>query len=166
MSLVAIIPVSAAFMISSRSLFMRIAGGAAAGLGVAATVLTHSRGGVLGLSLALALWALSGTKKLRSLGLAAVVVACVVAFAPDTFWTRTETISTFQRDLSAQGRIWAWEVAAAINRDRPLAGVGAGGFQFAWQTYAPHEARFMPLVAHNIFLAVLGELGLVGSCCC
>ncbi|MGI5862183.1 MAG: O-antigen ligase family protein [Myxococcales bacterium] len=162
MSLVAIVPVAAVFALHSPSILMRVLGALAAGTGVTAIILTHSRGGALGLALALTLWALSGTKKMRSLAAAIAVVAAVAIYAPSSFWTRTESISSFERDLSAQGRIWAWEVASAISKDRPIAGVGAGAFQFAWAEYAPRIARDMPLVAHNIFLAVLGELGLVG----
>jgi O-antigen ligase len=45
--------------------------------------------------------------------------------------------------------------------DRPLLGVGAGGFRFAWPLYAPLVATHA-YVAHNIYLDTIGELGLVG----
>ncbi|HEY0094707.1 MAG TPA: polymerase, partial [Archangium sp.] len=44
---------------------------------------------------------------------------------------------------------------------KPLLGVGAGGFRFAWPLYAPPEAT-RAYVAHNVFLDVIGELGFVG----
>jgi O-antigen ligase len=86
----------------------------------------------------------------------------VALLASKSFWARTETIADYGEDASAQGRVWAWEVTAAISKDRPLTGVGAGAFRFAWPRYAPPEARREPLVAHNVFLAELGELGLIG----
>jgi O-antigen ligase len=162
MSLVAIVPLAATFALFWRSWLLRLLGAVAAGLAVTAIVLTHSRGGALGLALAVVLWALSGAKRLRALAIVGALAAAVTFFAPKSFWERTETIAAYEEDVSAQGRIWAWEVASAINRDRPIAGVGAGAFRYAWPLYAPPEARGAAFVAHNIFLSELGELGLVG----
>lgn len=162
MSLVAIVPVAITFALSRHAPWVRLLGAASAGLGITAIILSHSRGGTLGLALALGLWALTGGKKLRAVLAAGLVVLGAAIFAPQTFWTRTETISTYERDISAQGRVWAWEVTAAINRDRPLIGVGQGAFYWAWPEYARGEARHARFVAHNVFLSALGELGFVG----
>ena len=163
MSLVAVVPVAVAFALSRRALAVRLLAAAAAGLGVAAIILTHSRGGALGLALALGLGAaVGGRKKLRTGLVAAGIVLAVVLFAPRSFWERTETLSTYERDLSAQGRVWAWEVTRAISLDRPLTGVGQGAFVDAWPNYARGDALKSRFVAHNIFLAQLGELGFVG----
>lgn len=162
MSLVAILPVAIALTSARRSIPVRLMGGAAAVLAVSAIALTHSRGGVLGLALALALWAVTGGNRTRSLAAVAAVAVGLALFAPRSFWTRTESIAAYEADASALGRTWAWEVAAAIGRDRPLTGVGAGGFRHAWSEYAPPAARGVSLVAHNVFLAQLGDLGLVG----
>src|SRR5262249_3981798 len=59
------------------------------------------------------------------------------------------------------GRVHAWAVASAISVDKPLLGVGLGGFQYAWPLYAPAEAR-TAYVAHNLYLTVIGELRFVG----
>jgi O-antigen ligase len=90
------------------------------------------------------------------------VLLGAAVFAPRSFWSRTETITEYGVDLSAQGRVWAWQVTSAINKDRPLTGVGAGAFISAWPDYARGDARRARFVAHNIFLAELGELGFVG----
>ncbi|MGC4115480.1 MAG: O-antigen ligase family protein [Myxococcales bacterium] len=162
MSLVAIVPVAIFFAITRRPLAMRLAAGAAAVSGVAAIIVSHSRGGALGLALALGLWSLTGPKKLRAMVMAALVLLGAAIFAPKSFWSRTETITEYGVDISAQGRVWAWQVTAAINQDRPLTGVGAGAFVTAWPDYARGDARRARFVAHNIFLAELGELGFVG----
>jgi hypothetical protein len=54
MSLVAIVPVATLFAVTRRPLVVRVVAGAAAGLGIAAIIVSHSRGGALGLALALA----------------------------------------------------------------------------------------------------------------
>ena len=86
----------------------------------------------------------------------------VAIFAPATFWERTDTLEEFEQDQSALGRVYAWHVASAVNLDHPLRGVGGGAFREAWAFYAPPEVREHALVAHNIFLDTLGELGWVG----
>lgn len=59
------------------------------------------------------------------------------------------------------GRVHAWEVAANINRDRPLLGTGAGSFPYAWPLYAPPGVG-RSYAAHNIFIQVIAEYGMVG----
>src|SRR5690606_14725996 len=80
---------------------------------------------------------------------------------PSSFWERNETVTTCEEDVSAMGRVHAWEVAAGISRDNPIIGVGAGGFRYAWPLYAPPEATHA-FVAHNIFLDVVAETGWLG----
>jgi probable O-glycosylation ligase (exosortase A-associated) len=162
MSLVAVVPIALSLLASSKSALLRLGAALAGALAIAAVVLTHSRGGALGLALAVLLWAITGKRRIRGVALASVLCLLVALLAPKSFWARTETIADYGEDASAQGRVWAWEVTAAISKDRPLTGVGAGAFRFAWPRYAPPEARREPLVAHNVFLAELGELGLIG----
>jgi O-antigen ligase len=70
-------------------------------------------------------------------------------------------VTSFHEDASAMGRVYAWQVASRISLDRPLLGVGAGSFRYAWPLYAPQEAT-RAYVAHNIFLDVIGETGFLG----
>ncbi len=125
-------------------------------------VITHSRGGALGLTFAVLIWAVRATNRLRTLLAVLALLGAFAYAAPQSFWNRTETIADYQEDASALGRVHAWEVAAAISRDRPLLGVGAGAFVYAWPLYAPVDARGQAYVAHNVFLAVIGELGWIG----
>jgi O-antigen ligase len=162
MALVAVVPMGASAVVFGRSRFLRALSLVAGGLAVAAIVLTHSRGGALGLALALTLWAMTGPRKGPALGAVMAVLVAVALFAPRTFWERTGSVADFHADASALGRVHAWEVAEGVSRDRPLIGVGVGAFVRAWRDYAPEEARHTAFVAHNVFLAVLAELGVVG----
>lgn len=162
MTLVALVPLALFFALTRRAFWRRALASVVAVSSVAAIVFTHSRGGALGLATSALLWAMLGRKRVRA-GLVVIALFIAVAFlAPSTFWARTETLGNFERDVSAMGRVFAWEVTADISRDRPLTGVGLGAFPLAWGDYAPREARGIALVAHNIFLSVLGELGLIG----
>jgi putative inorganic carbon (hco3(-)) transporter len=157
-----IVPLAVAFWARKGSKqFFRIACALAAGLAVTAIVLSHSRGGFIGLLLAMSIWAFREKRRMQALVAGAALLVGLLVFAPDSFWKRNETVATFHEDASAMGRVYAWEVASRISMDKPLLGVGAGAFRFAWPIYAPPEAR-RAYVAHNVFLDVIGELGFVG----
>ena len=132
-------------------------------LAVTCIVLTFSRGGFLGLVFGGVVWALrERSQRTKAIVLSAALAVGVAIFAPATYWERTDTLEEWERDQSALGRVYAWHVASSANLDRPLRGVGGGAFRQAWPFYAPPEVRERPLVAHNIFLDTLGELGWVG----
>lgn len=132
---------------------------------LAGIVVTHSRGGSIGLLFAVVMYALLSKRKALAAMLVMVSAAGVLLFAPASFWQRNETVALGAEDLSIEGRLEAWQVAGRILRERPLLGVGEKAFLEAWGQYAPIDsdrlfgARF---VAHNLFLEVLGNLGLVG----
>ncbi len=132
-------------------------------LAVICIVLTFSRGGFLGLVFGGLVWALrERAQRAKALALSAALAVGVAIFAPATYWERNDTLEEFEQDPSALGRVYAWQVASSANLDHPLRGVGGGAFREAWPLYAPPEVREHPLVAHNIFLDTLGELGWVG----
>ena len=132
-------------------------------LAVTCIVLTFSRGGFLGVVFGGLVWAMrERAQRTKAIVLSAALAVGVAIFAPATYWERTDTLEEFEQDQSALGRVYAWHVASAANLDRPLRGVGGGAFREAWPLYAPAEVRGEPLVAHNIFLDTLAELGWVG----
>ncbi|PTL78304.1 O-antigen ligase [Vitiosangium sp. GDMCC 1.1324] len=162
MNLALVVPLAVAFVARKESGWLwRGACAVAVVMAVVAIVFTYSRGGFIGLSVAMALWALREQRKLRSVLLGTALALGLVVFAPQSFWQRNETVATFHEDASAMGRVYAWQVTSRISLDKPLLGVGAGAFRHAWPLYAPPEAT-RAYVAHNIFLDVIGELGWVG----
>ncbi|NOK04387.1 MULTISPECIES: spore coat polysaccharide polymerase ExoJ [Myxococcus] len=162
MNLALVVPLAVAFVARKGSGWLwRLACLTAAILAVAAIVVSHSRGGFIGLSAAMALWAIREKRRIQAIVVGSLFVMGLLVFAPQSFWQRNETVAEFHEDASAMGRVYAWQVASRISLDKPLLGVGAGGFRYAWPMYAPPEAR-RAYVAHNIFLDVIGELGWVG----
>lgn len=162
MNLALVVPLAVAFVAHKGSGWLwRLACLTAAILAVAAIVVSHSRGGFIGLSAAMALWAIREKRRIQAIVVGSLFVMGLLVFAPQSFWERNETVAEFHEDASAMGRVYAWQVASRISLDKPLLGVGAGGFRYAWPMYAPPEAR-RAYVAHNIFLDVIGELGWVG----
>jgi putative inorganic carbon (HCO3(-)) transporter len=127
---------------------------------VTAIVLTYSRSGTVAMAAALLLTFLRGHGKGKGLVLAGLALIAVVALAPRSFWMRQSTIAEYEEDASFQGRERAYAMLQVIFDERPFTGVGAGAFLEAWSRYAPLKAGGQHLIAHNIFMEILGELGI------
>jgi O-antigen ligase len=164
MGLVAILPMTFAATSLAKRFWLKGLLAFAAAAQVAAIVLTHSRSGAVAAALATALYLFRGNMRNVAHGAAVAIVLAVglATLAPQSFWERSSTITTFEGDASVAGRERAWQLLTAIFDERPLGGVGAGGFIHAWDTYAPLSAGGRHLVAHNIFMEILGELGVFG----
>ncbi|NJN66967.1 MAG: hypothetical protein HC884_09790 [Chloroflexaceae bacterium] len=61
------------------------------------------------------------------------------------------------------GRLVFWERALQVFAERPLLGAGPGGYPARYDALAPARRVYTPPHAHNIYLAFLCELGLVGT---
>ncbi len=107
---------------------------------------TNSRGGVLGLVAALAVigWRRYG----KRLGPVFIIagLAGIVALGP----SRLSEMDA--EEDSAQGRIQAWAAGLEMLKVNPVTGVGYGQF-----------TEYHALVAHNSFVQIVAELGMVGS---
>ena len=157
------VPLAVAFITRRTwSKVFRILCAIAAVLAVIAIVLSHSRGGFLGLCTAMGVWSFREKQRLRAIFLGIAFVLGLVVFAPATYWQRNETIRQFHGEASAEGRIHAWVTASRISAQNPLLGVGAGGFIYAWPLYSPPDALEAPRVTHNVFLEIVAELGFAG----
>jgi probable O-glycosylation ligase (exosortase A-associated) len=133
------------------------------------SLFTYSRGAFLGLAVVLPLLLLKDPRKAWG-GVMLLVLAGSLAvwIAPEGLWRRTETIQTYEQDMSAMKRIRSWSVAWNIAKDYPLTGAG---FQFEfspnkarWYGYASEELRAMPggtQAAHSAYFQILGQHGFV-----
>jgi Lipid A core - O-antigen ligase and related enzymes len=87
----------------------------------------------------------------------AVIISSALAFLPETSWKRWEGVS---REL-AQGtwgqRKAIWSAGLELNRMYPIAGIGAGAFPAGTERIMGRG-----IVAHNTFLSVLVEEGVIG----
>src|SRR6266568_602018 len=128
---------------------------------VTAIILTHSRSGTIAMAAAVGFALLRGRARGRGLVLAGAALMAVVALAPQSFWMRQSSIADYEEDASFAGRERAYAMLRVIFDERPLTGVGAGGFLDAWARFAPLSAGGQRLIAHNIFMEILGELGLL-----
>ena len=99
---------------------------------------TYSRGGFLAIGAMLAFLWLKSKQKLLLTVLFVVLVPFALTSMPERWTERMNTISTYEQDSSAMGRINTWWMAFNIANDRPIVG---GGFNM----YTPATfARYAP----------------------
>lgn len=122
---------------------------------------SHSRGGVIALSVLLGAFWLRTDRKIVYGLIGAVIIAGTLAMLPDWFWQRMSTLNDVQADNSFDSRLLAWRVAIEIARDYFPFGVGFYGEQQPqiWNHYVP-AGNFH--AAHSIYFQMLGEHGYIG----
>ncbi len=126
----------------------------------AAALGSQSRGALLAIAaMAVTLWWRARNKFAVGIGLVIVAIP-LLAFMPDTWVNRMNTIQTYEEDRSAMGRISAWWAAWNIALKYP-AGVGFD------PATAEIFARFSPYpdmvhAAHSIYFQILGNHGFIG----
>jgi probable O-glycosylation ligase (exosortase A-associated) len=129
---------------------------------------SHSRGAFLAAAVMLLLLWFKSRRKGVILLAALATIPLLVSFMPDHWFQRMETISTYQEDKSAMGRITAWKFGFQMASQRALGG-GFGSFvEENYRRFSPEisaeidirDGRFQD--AHSIYFKVLGEHGFVG----
>jgi probable O-glycosylation ligase (exosortase A-associated) len=125
-----------------------------------AIVGSQSRGALLGIiAVGFFLW-LKSPKKMGMAIMVTVVALVIVAFMPESWWERMDTIQNYQDDSSATGRINAWWVAWNVAVDT-FTGGGANMFTVAtFARYAPDPSAIHDV--HSIYFEMLGEQGFIG----
>jgi O-antigen ligase len=155
-SLDLLIPVAAAFGLMRRGI-TRAAYFACAGLLAIGVMVTFSRGGFLGL-VAAALWMMwKAGRRNRGLTIAAFIALLTVFMfiMPAGYSTRITSIFDSSSDPtgSSQARRDLLERAKDVASNHLIFGVGMGNYTI----YSLHEQR-----AHNSFLEISAELGVIG----
>ncbi len=140
------------------------------GIGIIAVglVLSYSRAGIiLGMAAAGAFclfqlrrgWSLQKTILVGVLSAAVLVPAYGVGY-----WTLTGRYSLLTTELTMPGgRVAVWKKTLGIVRDFPVAGTGVGTFQFVFPRYRDATTTAFYDYAHNDYLQVLSEAGLMGG---
>lgn len=150
--------------------------------GASSVVISLARGGILAIAAGLLVaaglvvgsrWrgAPSWNSSLRRVGPAALVL--VVAAGAVVHFTgysaplieRFEILTTPGYDRSVLGRLAIWADTVEMIKDRPIMGFGLDTFAWAHLRYRTLEAN-IPQHAHNEYLEMLAETGLVGGGVC
>lgn len=98
----------------------------------------------------------------RVLGLALVLLALVTlqSYVPQTSLERLSTTGGEIAGGDLNGRVTIWRAGLAAFLERPFLGYGGGAFRAAARTSTVGLSK--DKVAHNSFISVLVELGLIG----
>lgn len=129
-------------------------------LTAAAALGTHSRGALLAIAaMAIYLWA----KSPKKLGFGIFIIVSgigLIAFMPEHWSARMDTIQNYEADPSATGRINAWWTAFNVAKSHIT---GAGFDMYSadiFMAFAPNPHAIH--AAHSIYFQVLGEQGFIG----
>ena len=132
-------------------------------LGVTVVLLSGSRGAMLAATAALVMFPLTVSKlprwqRLASIIMCAAVIVCGVCIVPKETWTRLLNVGSELSEGTMTHRTQIWAASVELFRDHPFLGIGSGG----------HGAAVVNIVgkafvAHNTFLSVLVELGVIGE---
>jgi O-antigen ligase len=132
-------------------------------IGVLAIGLTGSRGGMIAATVALLIVPLAMTRLSPGRLISAMVMlvaagALAVAYVPETTIERLATIGTEVEGGRIGGRAKLWRAGLEAHAERPIAGFGTGHFKSAITPILGPAAQ----VAHNSYISVLVEQGIVG----
>ncbi|MGH8637521.1 MAG: O-antigen ligase family protein, partial [Burkholderiales bacterium] len=132
---------------------------------------TESRGGLVALFVMFVVaLVLAGPIRARAVAMMGAAIGAGIvyytAFAPPEALAR---VTTF-REGGGSGRTDIWTIAMEVWRDNPILGVGAGNFEEVESLYTVRDVAIERLdlvvdratVAHNTYLHIVAELGLVG----
>jgi O-antigen ligase len=153
-----------------RAPLLRMAAGTASALCAAGIFLSLSRGGLVALAFALlAAIVVAGRWRVQAMVLALLVG--IGAFVYFGFYASPDAIKRVTSFGSGTGRTDIWTVGWRMVQAHPARGVGVGNYRTSSIHYllepgAIQRDEFIvdtPKVAHNTYLQVLAELGIVGA---
>lgn len=127
-------------------------------LGCVAVLSSWSRGAFLGLGVVIALIIWHSRKKWLALPVLALATVLGFTALPARLLERMQSISQYQQDQSAQGRLEAWQAGIDYVRGEPWLGAGFEGWRF--MTTDPYTSLGRDW--HSVYVQVLTEHGLPG----
>jgi putative inorganic carbon (HCO3(-)) transporter len=161
--LILLLPMTLASLSSAKNSFERTLRIVASFLIFACTVVTWSRGGWLGMILAVVVLLMMVSSKTLSLF---IFGACALPFAPmilpSSIWNRIASIGNLA-DTSTSYRVNIWKGTFSMLGDFWGSGVGVGqsAFSNVYPSYSLAAIERAPH-SHNLFLQILTELGVGG----
>lgn len=131
-------------------------------LAVLAIFLTGTRGAVVAAMpvvpyVLISLSRFNMTVRVTAIGAGILAGALVIPFIPENSLARISTIGSEVAEGDLNGRVHIWRMGFSSFNENPMLGVGGSSFPVIPENLSHH-------VAHNSFLSVLFETGLVGFC--
>ncbi|MEO9190080.1 MAG: putative O-glycosylation ligase, exosortase A system-associated [Acetobacteraceae bacterium] len=137
---------------------VRIGLAAVMGLTLLAVLGSYSRGALIALAAVAAFFWLKSRRKLVYGVLVFGAIAGAVAFMPQEWVQRMQTIQTYKKDESAESRLKMWHTAWLMAKARPLTGVGFMG-TYSRSVVDQFDPTSAARAVHSIWLELLAENG-------
>jgi len=89
-----------------------------------------------------------------------IIAIAMIPMLPEQWWVRMDTISEYQSDGSAMGRLNAWGVAWGVAMHELF----GGGMSYQYSDYFILYGKYETIVraAHSIYFQILGNHGFIG----
>lgn len=127
---------------------------------VTAALGSQSRGALLALAaLGTVFWWRSARKGVIGVALV-LIVFLMLPMMPEEWWARMTTISDYEQDASAMGRINAWLVAVEVAKNNFFGGGMSYQHGVYFAIYGVYENTIR--AAHSIYFQILGNHGFFG----
>lgn len=159
--LVMLLPLAAALVLGSRTLWGRIAALVPLGLGVVALAMTYGRASYIGFAVSMVVFVFLWKRKILPALL--LLGVALFPFLPDTVFNRILTIFN-SKDTSTASRFPLYEAALRMVAERPIRGAGLGtdAVRYAIRELNLYHGAAPFVHAHNTFLQIWLETGLLG----
>jgi len=157
------IPLLLLWFRQSTDRWLKILLGVLIGLSVLAALSSWSRGGLLALGATATILFMESRKKAWALVPVAFIGLVAVAFFPDHWFERMQSIGAEQLDASAQSRIDVWQRGLDFALGRPLLGSGFDGWVFGGGVLDWHSAYIQILAEHGFVVFAIWCSILVGT---
>jgi probable O-glycosylation ligase (exosortase A-associated) len=156
-----VLPLLVGIAVVEKEKILKILGWTMAGLSFLTILFTFSRGGLLTLCVITPLLIWRSRQRLLVGGVLALGLTAFLFFTSDSFTAeyaeRASSISEYEEDRSAMGRLQAWNTSWRVFLDYPWTGVGPNNFIVVHPIYSPNPEVFR--VSHNMYLQFLSECG-------
>ena len=149
-------------VMAARRWYARLALGGLAVLILYNAIHTGSRGGIVGLSVAMLTLLVLSRLRTRWFLLAVVVIIAIAAFP-----IADQLVPQFRggislEDLKRDQRWGYWQMAFHMMQDHPIIGVGTDNFLSLYSWYRVSPALMSRYHCHNIYLQMWAEAGTIG----
>lgn len=127
---------------------------------IASAIGSHSRGALLAIAAMGSVFWWRSKNKIAIAVVALVLILFALPLMPESWWSRMDSISDYEQDASAIGRLNGWHVAFEVAKHHFFGGGMSYQHQIFFTLYGLYNTDI--IAAHSIYFQILGNHGFVG----
>lgn len=159
LNLCLVFPLALLVVLRSRVLWERIFALGCMIAMIVANTLGASRGGLFGLAATVLFLVWNSPRRLRNFALIVLLLVPPLFLLPSSPLRRLSQ-SSWSNRVGEEARLTAWKAGLHMVQQHPLTGIGLGEFKAEMPSYIDNS-RVAPSIAHNTYLEVAAECGLL-----